>query len=166
MRETSGASCPVPTEQQPLVEYQELKESWFFGWAARDWRGYLTPMAWILVSSLLVTGPVAAASFPPGKYPLKCFLSGAAGAGFLLGLVLLQLYLGWRYIGSRLSSVTIDYEESGWYDGQSWPKNPEMLARDRLIVAHQIKPILRRQERTFAAIALFFLAVGIAWNFI
>lgn len=166
MRETSQGSCPVPTEQQPLVEYEELKESWFFGWAVRDWRGYLTPMVWILLSSLLVTGPVAAASFPLAKYPLKCFLSGAVGAGFFLGLVLLQLYLGWRYISDRLSSPTIDYEESGWYDGQSWSKNPEMLARDRLIVAHQVRPILRRQERTFAAIALFLLAVGIAWNFI
>ena len=25
-------SCPVPPEQRPLEEFQQLSESWFFSW--------------------------------------------------------------------------------------------------------------------------------------
>jgi hypothetical protein len=35
MREVSVSTCPVPTEQQPVNEYQELKESWFFSLVLR-----------------------------------------------------------------------------------------------------------------------------------
>ena len=28
--------CPVPEEQQPVNEYEQLKESWFFRWATLD----------------------------------------------------------------------------------------------------------------------------------
>jgi hypothetical protein len=111
----------------------------------------------------LVGGPVAAASFVPGKYPLRFFLSGAAGAGFLLALALLRLYLGWSYVRDRLVSQTVVYEESGWYDGQSWTKTPEILLRDRLVVTHQVQPILRRLQRTFAVMALLLLAGTLIW---
>ncbi|MEB3174634.1 MAG: CGLD27 family protein, partial [Cyanobacteriota bacterium] len=51
--------------------------------------------------------------------------------------------------------------ESGWYDGQTWPKPPEVLVRDRLIVQYQVSPILRRLGVTLGGIfALLTLAVG------
>jgi hypothetical protein len=43
------------------------------------------------------------------------------------------MYLGWAYVGNRLLSATVEYEETGWYDGQVWVKTPEVLARDRLL---------------------------------
>jgi hypothetical protein len=33
-------------------------------------------------------------------------------------MISLRLYLGWAYIGNRLFSATVEYEETGWYDGQ------------------------------------------------
>ena len=30
--ELSGVACPVPPEQRPLQQYQELQASWFFVW--------------------------------------------------------------------------------------------------------------------------------------
>lgn len=33
---------------------------------------------------------------------------------------------GWSYVGDRLLSAVVPYEESGWYDGQMWVKPPEV----------------------------------------
>lgn len=154
MTEVSLSSCPVPDEQQPINEYTELKESWFFRWATCHWRGYLTGIAWVWGLSWLVSGPVAAASFPPSKHPTLFFLSAAGGAGLFLTLALLRLYLGWCYVRDRLLSRIVTYEESGWYDGQAWPKPPEILARDQLIVSYQIQPIFQRLHWTFAGLGI------------
>ena len=50
------------------------------------------------------------------------------------------------YIYKRLNSETIEYEESGWYDGQIWEKPIEWRSKDLLIAQHQIKPILNHLE--------------------
>ncbi|GAB4282745.1 MAG: hypothetical protein Fur0025_12190 [Oscillatoriaceae cyanobacterium] len=116
--------------------------------------------------SWLVTGPIAAASFPPGKYPLRFALSGSGGACLFLALVVLKLYLGWEYVLDRLARPTVFYEESGWYDGCSWTKTPEILQRDQLIVTYQIQPIRRRLRLTLGGILLVLLAGGIGWYFL
>ncbi len=161
----SVSVCPVPSEQQPVNEYEELKSSGFFRSCTLDWREYITKLAWIWSLSWLVAGPVVAASFAPQKYTAQFILYGAAAA--LIGVVLavVRLYLGWSYVYDRLISSTIFYEESGWYDGQNWTKPKEVLARDRLIVTYQIQPILQRLQRTFGLLVLLLLAVGCVWNF-
>lgn len=159
----SSFKCPVPPEQRPLNEYQALKESWFFGWVTLTRWQYITKLIWVWAGAWVVTGPVAAASFAPMKYPGYFLLSSAAGAGFLLGLAVLRLYLGWYYVRDRLYNQIIVYEESGWYDGQSWTKPPEILTQDRLIVTHQIKPIFQRLHRTWAIIGIFILAGTLSW---
>ncbi len=164
MMESPVSVCPVPHEQQPLNEYEELKESWFFSYCTLHWREYFTKIAWLWGISWLVAGPVAAASFAPHKYPARFVLSGAAGAGIGVTLALVRLYLGWSYVRDRLGSPTIFYEESGWYDGQTWTKPGEILARDRLIVTYQVQPILQRLSRTFAWLALLLLLGILVWN--
>jgi hypothetical protein len=163
---SSVSSCPVPFEQQPLNEYQELKESWFFRWGMLDLPQYIRKLLWIWGWSWLIAGPIAAASFPPAKYPAQFALTGMAGAALFLLLVLIRLYLGWTYIRSRLSNATIFYEESGWYDGQLWEKPPEMLAQDRLVVTYQIQPILKRLTQTFGVLAIGLVAGVLAWQFL
>jgi hypothetical protein len=164
MMESSVSICPVPTEQQPINEYQELQESWFFRWGTLDLRGYIMKLACVWVGSWLIAGPVAAASFAPKRYMIQFLLCGTAGAGVFLALTLLRLYLGWSYVRDRLLQETIFYEESGWYDGQTWTKPPEILTRDRLIVAYQIQPILQRLKRTFTILVLFVFGGGLIWN--
>jgi hypothetical protein len=165
MMESSVSICPVPIEQQPINEYQELKESWLFCWVTLDRRDYIIKLAWVWGWSWLVAGPVAAASFSPNKHLVQFMLCGGAGASVFLTLALLRLYLGWSYVRDRLLRETIFYEESGWYDGQTWTKPPEILTRDRLIVSYQVQPILLRLKRTFGILALFFVGGSLIWIF-
>jgi len=164
MMRTSLDNCPVPTEQQPLNEYEELKNAWLFRDSTLNWQNYLRKFFWIWGWSWLVAGPVAAASFPPHKEFAHFILCGAASASVGLVLVLVRLYLGWFYVGDRLYSATVFYEESGWYDGQTWTKPQEVLARDRLIFAYEIKPILHRLQLTFAGLAGLYLMGTIIWH--
>ncbi len=164
MMESSVSICPVPIEQQPINEYQELKESWFFGWGTLERRDYITKLVCVWGVSWLIAGPLAAASFAPSRYTMQFLLCGAAGAGLFLVLTLLQLYLGWSYVRDRLLRETIFYEESGWYDGQTWTKPPEILTRDRLIVSYQVQPILQRLKWTFGILTLFFFGGSLLWN--
>jgi hypothetical protein len=163
MKPTYIPVCPVPDEQQPIVEYQLLSESCFFRSCVGEWRGYLTMIASFWIVSFPVAAAVAAASFPPAKYPVQFFLGGAAGANFIVVLVLVRLYLGWKYIRDRLSTAIVFYEESGWYDGQSWEKTPEILARDRLLATYQVQPILRRIQKTLVGLGVLYLIGAIVW---
>jgi hypothetical protein len=163
---SSAPVCPVPVEQQPINEYQSLKESWFYSWATLDWVSYLKPFLVIWALSWIVAAPVATVSFPWTKYPWHFALSGAAGASIIPILALLRLYLGWVYISDRLSQETIFYEESGWYDGQTWTKPPEVLQRDRLIANYQIRPILQRLKWTLIAMSLCLLVGVVVWRFL
>ncbi|MCU0527194.1 MAG: CGLD27 family protein [Elainella sp. Prado103] len=163
---SSAPVCPVPAEQQPINEYQELKESWFFRWATLELKAYLKPTFTLWLLSWLIAAPVAAVSFPPARYPIQFFLSGAMGALVIPSLALIRLYLGWIYICNRLSQETVFYEESGWYDGQCWQKPAEVLQRDRLIVTYQIRFLLRRLQLTFIVIASLILADAMVWIFL
>ena len=161
-----SSRCPVPTEQQPINEYQDMRESWFYSWGGRTLSGYLTPLVVLWITSWMIAGPVAAASFAPGKHPLPFLRSAGLGALALPVLTLMQLYTGWLHVGRRLQRKAVPYEESGWYDGEIWIKPDEILNRDRLIADYQVTPILRRIQRTIGLIAGL-LALGlISWQFV
>jgi hypothetical protein len=162
----SIAVCPVPTEQLPLNEYEDLKESWFFRWATLERSRYVSKIVWVWLWSWAIAAPIAAASFSFEKYPAKFLLTSAGGGILLLGLVLIRLYLGWSYVSSRLMDAKVFYEESGWYDGQTWVKPAAVLARDRLVVSYQIQPILKQMQITFAVL-VGLLGIGtIVWHFL
>lgn len=156
--------CPVPEEQQPLNEFRELQESWFFRWALLPWGAFVRLLLFLWGVSSLIAGPIAAASFAPAKLPLQFALMMGAGAIVLPFLALLRLYLGWRYVRSRLDEPRVFYEESGWYDGQYWTKTEESLQQDRLVVTYEVNPLLRRLERTFGAIGLLILLGVVGWQ--
>ncbi|MBR8834816.1 MAG: CGLD27 family protein [Stigonema ocellatum SAG 48.90 = DSM 106950] len=166
MINSSVSNCPVPTEQQPLNEYEELKSSWLFRDCTLSWGEYITKIAWIGGFSALLSEPVVAASFPPQKYIPQFMLCTAAGASIGVILALVRLYLGWSYVRDRLESPIIFYEESGWYDGQTWTKPQSVLMRDRLIVTYQIQPIIQRLQITFAGLAVLFVAGTIVWHLV
>lgn len=166
MNMTTPGRCPVPAEQLPIREYEDMRASWFYSWGTRDLRGYLTPLGTIWLVSWLVTGPVASVSFSPVRLLPQFLISAAIGGLVLPTLALLQLYVGWRHVGARLGSSQVPYEESGWYDGQIWVKPQEICDRDRLIVEYQINPILRRLQKTLGAmVSLAMLGIA-SWQFI
>ncbi len=144
MRKQFVKVCPVPSEQQPINEYEELKTSWFFRLATSEKRLFLRNIIIIWSIGWLFSSPLAAASFPPNEFLLSFIISSDLGAAVLLILILLQLTSGWYHIKGRLKKKTIFYEESGWYDGQTWIKPPEMIVRDRLIMSYQVIPIVDR----------------------
>lgn len=41
-------------------------------------------------------------------------LSGATGALAVVAVAVVRIYLGWAYVGNRLLSAAVDYEETGW----------------------------------------------------
>jgi len=161
---SSAPVCPVPKEQQPLHEYETLKESWFFRWATSPLPGYIRLFLLLWGIGWIISGPIAAVSFPLAKEPIYFCLSAAAGALVLPLLVLFRLYLGWFYIRNRLQDESIVYEESGWYDGQVWEKPPEVIQRDRLIVMYQVRPILNRLQYSFVILVVGLVLDGCVWQ--
>ncbi|MGB3653683.1 MAG: CGLD27 family protein [Rivularia sp. (in: cyanobacteria)] len=160
------SNCPVPSEQQPLNEYEQLKSSWLFRDCSQNIRTYLTRIAWIWGLSWLIAGPIAYSSFPPHKYMVQFVLCGAAGASIGVVLIVLRLYLGWSYVRDRLASPIIFYEESGWYDGQNWIKPQQVLDRDLLVVSYEVKPIIQRLQITALCLVMLFVAGSTIWQFL
>jgi len=140
--------CPVPVEQQPVNEYQELTQSWFFQWVTLPKFQFLSKLSGIWFLSLLLTAPISSASFPPQKQIIPFILASALGSGLFVAFALVRLYLGWKYIGDRLKETKIFYEESSWYDGQVWEKPLEIYNRDKLIFNYQVEPILNRLKKS------------------
>ncbi|KAI0496407.1 hypothetical protein KFK09_022723 [Dendrobium nobile] len=118
--------CPVPWDQQPVNEYQALSTSFPFSLASANLRDYCIRLSFLGSSFAILVGlPVAtfgnSAVTNTSAVALSCGL-GAASFGILFViLVVLRMYLGWAYVGNRLLSATVDYEETGWYDGQVKP---------------------------------------------
>ena len=148
----NSSFCPVPKEQQPVNEFEELQNSGFFGWAKLTPAKYITKLVWVGIWSSIVTAPLAAASFPAERFPIQFTIWTIAGSLVFITLATFRLYVGWIHVKNRLDSETIFYEESGWYDGQTWIKTPEILNRDRLLVSYEVQPMIRRIQVTFATI--------------
>ncbi|MBE9045689.1 CGLD27 family protein [Pleurocapsales cyanobacterium LEGE 10410] len=163
MNKSSVNFCPVPKEQQPIYEYEQLKESWLFDWGRLAIGQYSRKIAWVSFWSLMLVVPLSMSIFIPAKNPLQFTLSCLIGVCLLTGLFLSRIYLGWKYVKDRLKSDRIFYEESGWYDGQTWLKPATMLDRDRLVVSYEIEPILHRLHKTYGLIAGFVAINSLIW---
>ncbi|XP_049373733.1 uncharacterized protein ycf36 isoform X1 [Solanum verrucosum] len=147
--------CPVPLDQQPVNEFKTLSNSFPFSWASGDLVEYCSRLfATGLAFALFVGLPVNLyGSAGPIPEPLKPFLGAVSGGLIVVTLAVVRMYLGWAYIGNRLLSATVEYEETGWYDGQIWVKTPEVLARDRLLGSFSVKPVLSRLKNTLVVLA-------------
>ncbi|KAG8062947.1 hypothetical protein GUJ93_ZPchr0003g17603 [Zizania palustris] len=144
-----GLEIEVPFEQRPVNEYSALKDSALYSWAELSPGSFFLRLGGLcLVTFTVLSAPIAAASFSPGKDPLKFVLAAGIGTLLLVSLVVLRIYLGWSYVGDRLLSAVVPYEETGWYDGQMWVKPPEVLARDRLLGSYKVKPVINLLKQT------------------
>ncbi len=147
-------SCPVSPEQLPLEEYRQLERSWFFSWPAKG----AQHLARSLVVAWLVALPsgliVASGSWSLRHHPLRLAVAGLTVTLVLPLLLLLRQWLGWSRLHGRLSSERVEYEESGWYDGQVWDKPLAWHQRDLLVASHQVAPVLQRLRRGIVWILL------------
>ncbi|KDO78997.1 hypothetical protein CISIN_1g021630mg [Citrus sinensis] len=144
-----GLEIEVPSEQRPVNEYSSLKDGVLYSWGELGQGPFILRLGGLWLVAFMVLGvPTAAASFDPSREPLRFVLAAGTGTLFLVSLIVLRIYLGWSYVGDRLLSAVIPYEESGWYDGQMWVKPPEVLARDRLLGAYKVKPVIKMLKQT------------------
>ena len=73
-------------------------------------------------------------------------------------LISIRLYLGWNHIFKRLTSEKVEYEESGWYDGQVWEKPLVLREKEILIASNEVKPILRNLIQILSIISVLALS--------
>ncbi|GLU20105.1 hypothetical protein SLE2022_363200 [Rubroshorea leprosula] len=144
-----GLEIEVPFEQRPVNEYSSLKNGVLYSWGELEPGPFFLRVGGLWLVTFTILGvPIAAASFDPTREPLRFVLAAGTGTLFLVSLILLRNYLGWSYVGDRLLSAVVPYEESGWYDGQMWVKPPKVLARDRLLGSYEVKPVIKLLKQT------------------
>jgi len=134
--------CPVPKEQQPTNEFIELSNSIVFSLAKSN-KIYIKALslAWLgtfIIFVIISTGSVFF-STNSIKYILISFFASLA----VPFLITIRLFLGWNHIYNRLNSEKVEYEESGWYDGQTWIKPISLKEKESLIASLEVKPILK-----------------------
>ncbi|MEB3351904.1 MAG: CGLD27 family protein [Cyanobacteriota bacterium] len=154
--------CPVPPEQRPLREYEQLSDSWFFRWPHQGSPALSRRLlsCWLLVLPLALV--VANGSVVLRHHPAQLLASAAVASVLLPLLLLVRQWLGWSYVHRRLVSERVEYEESGWYDGQVWEKPLSWRQQDLLVARHQVKPVLQRLKRCIAlAIGLLLAGAGL-----
>lgn len=157
-----GLEFQVPFEQRPVNEYSSLKDQTMYSWPDLGPASFFLRLGGLWFVSFTLLGlPIAAASFNPAKDPFHFVLAAGTGTLFLVSLIVLRIYLGWSYVGDRLLSAVIPYEETGWYDGQMWVKPPEILARDRLLGSYKVKPVIKMLKQTLVGTGAL-LVTGVA----
>lgn len=136
--------CPVPQYQRPLTEYNNLKNSFSFVWTIKDSGSFFKTLLVSLIILLCLSTLIMMSSYGWEKHWLASSLQVVLMSILFLTLWIARLYSAWRYIYIRLMNATVTYEESGWYDGQTWVKPNQILIQDRLVGTYEVLPIVNR----------------------
>ena len=139
--------CPVPQNQRPLNEFNSIKNAWIISWPLLErnifYKNLIYSWCFIFPFSLIIS---YGSDYLRSHFSDFIF-SSLTGSLIFPILLLFRQWLSWKYIFKRLSSENIEYEESGWYDGQVWEKPIDWRAKDLLIAQHQVKPVLNHIEK-------------------
>ena len=160
--------CPVPLDQRPLNEFNSIRDSWIISWPFLERSTFYRKLtySWLLITPISLTISSGSDYLKNNMFELT-FVSFTASLAFPI-LLLIRQWLSWIYIYKRLNSENIEYEESGWYDGQVWEKPIDWRAKDLLIAQHQIKPILNHLQiiiiMLFSVILFSFLFILLEMN--
>jgi len=157
-RTTFGAEN-VPVDQRPSNEYLNLINAPTFGWASEENGdgGLLLRLAAMYVAFYFaVCYPISGATWVDEGFLLQKVTAANVGATSVVFVMVLRLYSGWGYVGSRLRNDVIEYEESGWYDGDFETKGADERARDLFLYRSDVAPVEARLRK-------FALLAGGAW---
>ena len=149
--------CPVPLEQQPTNEFTELSNSSFFSWPKTK-KSLILVLIRFWVGSFLLFLIISSGSMYFKTYLLKYILLSFFSSLSIPLLISIRLYLGWNHIFKRLTSERVEYEESGWYDGQVWVKPLVLKEKESLIATIEVKPILKNLIQIFSVISVIALS--------
>ena len=149
--------CPVPRDQRPLNEFNSIRNSWINSWPLLEKKIFYRKLilSWIFITPISLI--ISYGSDYLKNNILELTLISITSALLFPLLLLSRQWLSWLYIYKRLNSENIEYEESGWYDGQVWEKPIDWRAKDLLIAQHQIKPILNHLEKIILTSILIIL---------
>ena len=150
------SKCPVPKEQQPTNEFIELSKSKIFSWPKTKKSLILILIKfWIGAFVLFLIISSGSVYFKTSllRYILLSFFSSLS----IPLLITIRLFLGWNHIFKRLTSEKVEYEESGWHDGQVWEKPLVLREKEILIASIEVKPILRNLIQILSIISVLAL---------
>ena len=147
----SSSKCPVPKDQQPTNEFIELSNSAFFALAKSN-KKFLIILSSIWLITFLLFVVISSGSVYFNTNLFRYLLLSLFSSLSLPLLIAIRLFLGWNHIFKRLKSECIEYEESGWYDGQIWTKPIELKDKEILIANIEVKPILKNLTQTISVI--------------
>ena len=136
------SKCPVPLEQQPTNEFIELSKSVIFSWPKTK-KSLVVVLFKFWIGTFILFLIISSGSIYFKKSILKYILLSFFSSLSIPFLISLRLYLGWNHVFKRLNSESVEYEESGWYDGQVWVKPLVLKERESLIASNEVKPILK-----------------------
>ena len=151
------SKCPVPKEQQPINEFIELSKSTIFSSPKTKKTLILVLIKfWVISFAIFLIISSGSVYFKTSilKYILLSFFSSLS----IPLLFSIRLYLGWNHIFQRLTSEKVEYEESGWYDGQVWEKPLVLREKESLIASVEVKPILKNLIQIFSIISVLLLS--------
>ena len=138
--------CPVPSNQRPLNEFNSIRNSWIISWPFLERNIFYRKLilSWLFVIPISLIISYGSDYLKNNMFEL-ILVSLTVSIAFPI-LLLTRQWLSWMYIYKRLNSENIEYEESGWYDGQTWEKPLDWRSKDLLIAQYQVKPILNHLE--------------------
>ena len=151
------SKCPVRREQQPTNEFIELSKSKIFSWPKTK-KSLILILIKFWLGAFVLFLIVSSGSVYFKTSILKYFLLSLFSSLSVPLLISIRLYLGWNHIFKRLISEKVEYEESGWYDGQIWQKPLVLREKESLIASIEVKPILKNLIQIFSIISVLALS--------
>ena len=149
--------CPVPRNQQPTNEFIELSKSIIFSCPKTKKSLFIVLIKFWSVAFILFL-IISSGSIYFQKSLLKYILISFFSSLSIPLLISLRLYLGWNHVFKRLTSEKVEYEESGWYDGQVWTKPIVLKEKESLIASIEVKPILNNIIQISSIISVLVLS--------
>ena len=149
--------CPVPKEQQPTNEFIELSKSVVFSWPKTK-KSLIFVLIKFWVGAFIIFIVISSGSIYFKTSLLKYILLSFFCSLSIPLLISIRLYLGWNHVFKRLTSEKVEYEESGWYDGQVWKKPLVLKEKESLIASIEVKPILKNLIQISSIISVFALS--------
>ena len=151
------SKCPVPKGQQPTNEFIELSKSKIFSWP-KSIKSFSLILIKIWLGTFIVFIVISSGSVFFKTSTLKYILLSLFSSLSIPFLLSIRLFLGWNHIYKRLRSEKVEYEESGWYDGQIWIKPVNLKEKESLIALLEVKPILKNIIQLSSVILVFALS--------
>ena len=151
------SKCPVPWEQQPTNEFVELTKSNIFSWPKTK-KSLILVLIKFWLGAFILFLVISSGSVYFKTSIFKYILLSVFSSLSIPLLILIRLYLGWNHVFKRLTSEKVEYEESGWYDGQVWIKPLVLKEKESLIASIEVKPILKNLTQIFSIFSVLALS--------